>query len=164
MKTKKEIQKYQKEWYLKNHKRELERRRAYRENNKEKLKLKQKEYYKINKERYKKLGKEYRLQKKYGISLKERNKILKQQNGKCKICGLKFDENIKKCVDHSHKNEKVRGILCNSCNSGIGFLKNIKNLKSAIKYLEESNEIEIVNKKHFIKNTLSCFFEVNNED
>jgi hypothetical protein len=41
-------------------------------------------------------------------------------------------------VDHDHITGKVRGLLCNDCNLGIGHFKdNIEKLKLAIKYLEE---------------------------
>lgn len=70
--------------------------------------------------------------KKYGISIERYNELVEVQKGRCKICGL---EKIL-CVDHSHKTGMVRGLLCVSCNSGIGFLKdNIEFLKKAILYL-----------------------------
>ena len=48
-------------------------------------------------------------------------------------------------IDHSHKNEKIRGILCNWCNTALGnFHDNIELLKKAILYLEvDGNDIEI---------------------
>jgi hypothetical protein len=41
-------------------------------------------------------------------------------------------------IDHDHKNNKIRGLLCAICNQALGLFKdNIKNLQEAIKYLEE---------------------------
>ena len=43
-------------------------------------------------------------------------------------------------VDHCHKTGKIRGLICDSCNVGLGrFKDNIDNLKNAIKYLEKNN-------------------------
>lgn len=54
----------------------------------------------------------------------------------CDICGSKE----KLCWDHCHKTNKFRGTLCNSCNVGIGFLKDdISILKKAITYIERHN-------------------------
>ena len=43
-------------------------------------------------------------------------------------------------MDHCHKTKKIRGLLCHTCNSGLGMFKdNIEYLKNAIKYLEVNN-------------------------
>lgn len=62
------------------------------------------------------------------------------QDGKCAICGKGPGgmSNTKKrlVVDHNHKTGKIRGLLCGSCNIGLGHFKdNVEILKSAIKYL-----------------------------
>lgn len=58
------------------------------------------------------------LKKKYGISLKQYKRMLKQQGYKCAICGKhQKDESRNFAVDHCHKTKIVRGILCNYCNS-----------------------------------------------
>lgn len=58
------------------------------------------------------------LKKKYGISIKQYNKLLKQQKGCCAICGKTEKENKQRLsVDHSHKTNFVRGLLCKFCNS-----------------------------------------------
>jgi hypothetical protein len=38
----------------------------------------------------------------------------------CDICGgrVKFRKYL--CIDHCHKQKKLRGLLCVSCNSGLG--------------------------------------------
>lgn len=63
----------------------------------------------------------------------------------CQICGRSADDNItlskrkrSLCLDHDHKTGKLRGVLCDRCNRGIGLLKDdIRILKSAISYLEK---------------------------
>lgn len=81
-----------------------------------------------------------RLKKLYGITLKEYNIILKNQKGRCPICLLNL-KGRKPCVDHNHKNNITRQILCNSCNLVLGYFKDSKViLKSAIKYIRKHNE------------------------
>lgn len=60
--------------------------------------------------------------------------LLKLQGGKCKICCAAAPLH----VDHCHTTGKIRGLLCNGCNSGIGFLKDDMDiLARAINYLAE---------------------------
>jgi hypothetical protein len=74
---------------------------------------------------------------KYNISWDEYLKLYQQQHGKCAICGKQEEFLI---TDHDHKNGRIRGLLCQLCNSGIGFLKDdIKILKKAIYYLNRKN-------------------------
>ena len=55
----------------------------------------------------------------------------------CEICLFSHE---KLCIDHDHKTNRVRGLLCAHCNQGIGhFRDNIKTLESAIAYLERTN-------------------------
>lgn len=71
----------------------------------------------------------------YGITKDMFNKMLKDQNSKCGICETVVDENSSH-IDHCHTTGKVRGILCEKCNKGLGqFNDNINYLKNAIKYL-----------------------------
>ena len=75
---------------------------------------------------------------KYGITLKQYDEMLEQQNGVCKICGSKDSKrgDHRLMVDHDHKTGEVRGLLCNPCNAAIGLLgDNISTLQNAINYL-----------------------------
>lgn len=62
---------------------------------------------------------------KYGISLLDYERMAKEQGGKCKICDKKPKKrklghrNLH--IDHNHDNGKVRGLLCNRCNSSLGW-------------------------------------------
>lgn len=70
--------------------------------------------------------------RKYGLREEDYNIMFDKQEGKCKIC----HEPVTLCVDHCHTTGKVRGLLCNSCNTSLGgFKDSIELLESAIKYL-----------------------------
>ena len=63
--------------------------------------------------------------------------MLSEQNGRCAICGCKAG---KRClaIDHDHKTNVVRGLLCHSCNVGLGhFRDSTKLLEAAISYLKQ---------------------------
>ena len=76
----------------------------------------------------------------YGITREDFNKILLDQGGKCAICNRLFSnrrKSTKPHVDHEHeKKKRVRGLLCDACNNGIGrFNDRIDLLLSAVEYL-----------------------------
>lgn len=73
----------------------------------------------------------------YGITEKDYQEMMIEQNYSCAICGInQSDLGYKLYVDHDHKTGKVRGLLCKHCNSGIGLFKDNKNILSkAIDYL-----------------------------
>lgn len=78
----------------------------------------------------------------YNLTIDDYVKLYTNQKGCCKICGInQSDLKRKLCVDHCHETGIVRGLLCSKCNIALGMLNdNIENLKSSIKYLEESEE------------------------
>lgn len=83
-----------------------------------------------------------KIKSKFKLSSDEYNSLVNKQKGLCKICGNK-EKNRRLGVDHCHKTLKVRGLLCNTCNLGIGYFKDdILLLKKAIKYLNEGIFVE----------------------
>jgi hypothetical protein len=77
-----------------------------------------------------------RLKRNYGISSRDYDNLSNSQNGACAICG---GDNGGKFfhVDHDHVTGAVRGLLCNNCNAGIGFLKDdVGLLGRAVEYLK----------------------------
>lgn len=70
------------------------------------------------------------------------NRLVAEQSGRCAICGITTQENNKAfAVDHCHTTGKIRGALCNNCNTGIGnFLDSEELLNKAIEYLRLHNE------------------------
>ena len=94
-----------------------------------------------------KVMKDYDLMRAYGINLKQYEELFLQQNGCCKICKKHISELNNKhkkslCVDHCHKTNKIRGLLCDKCNRGIGLLNDdIDILKNAVEYLQSNNAL-----------------------
>ena len=46
--------------------------------------------------------------------------LLEAQNGVCGICKTPEGPKRRFAVDHCHKTDRVRGLLCFACNTGIG--------------------------------------------
>ncbi len=80
--------------------------------------------------------------RKYGIDLSTYDRMFKEQDGVCKICSLpqKSNRNERLAVDHCHETGKVRGLLCDSCNRGIGLLKDdYRIIERAASYLRSQD-------------------------
>lgn len=80
---------------------------------------------------------------KYRITDIEYRKMYNSQKGVCKICGnnnnTKQGRTKRLCVDHCHKTNTVRGLLCDNCNTGLGkFKDSIELLEKSIKYLKKT--------------------------
>ena len=59
--------------------------------------------------------------RKYGLSADAYWTLWREQNGLCAICGEEPERDL--VVDHCHMHGHVRGLLCGSCNSGLGFFR-----------------------------------------
>ena len=101
------------------------------EQNKDKRNAYLRQYRKIKPD----LEKNRQLKHRFGITLEDYNEMKKQQDNKCCICKLPFDDVIAH-LDHCHTTKQVRGILCSNCNHGLGqFKDSVNNLSEAINYL-----------------------------
>jgi hypothetical protein len=77
----------------------------------------------------------------YGLEHGSYAEMLAQQNGKCAICFTdKPGKNLERfAIDHCHKSNVVRGLLCENCNRAIGLLKEDTDIiESAIKYIKRT--------------------------
>lgn len=83
-----------------------------------------------------------RLRREYGLSLEKYDELLSQQGGRCAICKHPPSGRTLS-VDHDHSTGKVRGLLCNQCNSALGFFNdNEDRLAAALTYLVGVNSHE----------------------
>ena len=88
--------------------------------------------------------------RRYGLTAVAHDALLARQRGVCAICSLPGAASgsgraARLCVDHDHRccsgnrscGKCVRGLLCRSCNAGLGqFKENSLNLRMAAAYLD----------------------------
>jgi hypothetical protein len=92
--------------------------RLYYQRNREKSLESSREWFINNQEAHRSTTLKYL----YGITLEDYNRILKEQQDCCSICGREaylFRKRLH--VDHNHTTGKVRGLLCTNCNTRLGF-------------------------------------------
>jgi hypothetical protein len=128
---------------IKNNKEENDRRRDqdYQKHRERRVAAVRK-YRKSHREEYQLVIKKWRLKHYFGLSIEDFTAMVKKQNGRCAICGMP-PGNKGLCVDHDHASGENRGLLCQTCNTGIGLLKeDPKIMKNAIAYLKGEMEWE----------------------
>lgn len=78
------------------------------------------------------------LRKKYGLTVEEYFALSEAQGNVCKICKQPELRQYRMLhVDHCHRSNRVRGLLCTQCNTALGkFYDDPELLKSAMAYLE----------------------------
>ena len=109
-----------------------------RQDNREDTNAKNKIYRELNVEKFITIAKKSKL-KKYGLTNEQYEQIFLIQKGKCCICTTHQSLlNKALCIDHDHKTGKIRGLLCDLCNRGLGYFKDNKVLLiNAAGYLNE---------------------------
>lgn len=109
--------------------------KAWREANPERAKENRRRNYELNKEKNTEYSTWYNRKRKLGITKENYIELLEEQKGVCSICKQTCTKSL--AVDHDHTTGKIRGLLCNSCNRGLGYLKDsVAILKAATSYLE----------------------------
>ena len=135
---------------------ELEVQRRYRERNRERIRernrLRARRRWKENREailasrhrpearaRLKVRQRRYQLKRRYGLTPEALEALLATQAHACAICRRPIDGGHVH-VDHDHDTGRVRGLLCQGCNTGIGNLQeSVGALLSAAAYLTRSS-------------------------
>lgn len=151
MRTKEQRAAYQREWRAKNKEKYAAYQREWRAKNKERAaaisKKSGRTWRAANIEAARRHSREWyarnaaavlskRRAKKYGIAPEQLEQLCAAAQGRCAIC---FTPTADLHVDHDHTTGKVRGMLCHSCNTGLGhFRDDRRNLYAAIRYLENT--------------------------
>jgi len=79
----------------------------------------------------------------YNLTAEEFTYMVMEQGGVCAICQNPATSSL--VVDHDHTTGGVRGLLCQKCNSGIGFLgDSLSTLERAVAYLQQANSKETI--------------------
>lgn len=129
-------------WKEANPERIKELQRLHSEKNRDVVRLRSKNWYLNNKERASANAREVKLRS-YGMTNDAYQSMLEGQGHRCAICGAREameGKNLRMYVDHCHKTGKVRGLLCQQCNVGIGTFKDDpKLLMKAADYLTRSS-------------------------
>lgn len=114
-----ELRVKKREYWYKNREKLIVKKREYYAKNREHLLANQKAYHNEHRERYRK----NRLEKQYGISFDDVDRMIESQNGLCLICGKELGD--KYVIDHDHESGEVRGVLHSNCNILIGFIETV---------------------------------------
>jgi hypothetical protein len=134
--------------------------RLYRENKefREKQKAGQRRYYAANREKcitahksWEAKNPEYAKNKskenwakgtgrkwKYGITKEQFDKIVARQSGRCAVCEDRFSEENPPHVDHCHRTNFVRGLICRDCNVAEGRLRTPEIAFRMYQYMENN--------------------------
>ena len=82
------------------------------------------------------------LRYRYGIEEKDYEKLWLSQGGRCAICEELSLDGKRLHVDHSHSDNKIRGLLCGNCNRMLGLaMDSIQTLYRAADYLERGTRM-----------------------
>lgn len=121
---------YQHEHYLSNKEKYVAKAKRWRENNRDRHNETTRQYHATPHGIAKRH--QYNLRHEYGLTLEEYDQLEIEQGGCCAICGTPG----KLHVDHDHKTQRVRGLLCGKCNRAIGLMNDDPDrLRAAATYL-----------------------------
>lgn len=129
-------------WKEANPERMKELQQNHRVSNGEVLIARSREWYAANKPRAAAQARTQKL-KSYGLDEAQYQAMLTEQGGKCAICGSRHglaSRSYPLYVDHCHTTGKVRGLLCQRCNAGLGmFQDQLELINKAALYLSKSS-------------------------
>lgn len=100
------------------------------------------EYNKAHRKAYRPRYRAKELMRNFGLTIEDYERMLDEQGHVCAIC--KKPETATRdgkvrglAVDHCHKTGAIRGLLCNACNSGLGYFNDNTNaINRAADYIE----------------------------
>jgi hypothetical protein len=147
---------YHREWYQENRGHDLAKKKSRREDpeTRDHVLAGKKKSYALNKdgirerqaERRGMSRREWNLQKMYGLSLEDYDRLLAEQDGGCAVCGATesgtYRGNPFLHVDHDHATGEIRGLLCGKCNRMLGQAEDsVDRLMAAAAYLLSKTDV-----------------------
>lgn len=121
------------EWYWANRTHRAKVHKAWRRKNLARCSAISKAWRIKNKARCWRNRKRWFLRVRYNMTFEDWSSMMERQDRRCAICRKQNKLN----VDHNHTTGKVRGLLCDSCNLGLGYFKDRPDLfRLAAAYLE----------------------------
>lgn len=123
------------EAYRKNEEKERASNRVWRKAHPDKMREYSRKNRALHGHRHRTLDRVSKLRRVYGISEHDFDALREAQRDRCAICNDVFEKRPR--VDHCHKTNKVRGLLCGRCNRGIGMFGD-----SPVKCREAANYLE----------------------
>lgn len=107
--------------------------------NPEQVMQRTKEYYHDNIDKSLKDAMWRKMRLRYGLTKEGFDELLNDQSGRCAVCNKPLDEHLH--VDHCHKTNKVRGLVCGKCNNSISVVEQSNDMnedlkKAIIEYLK----------------------------
>lgn len=129
-------------WYHATSERQKARgRRRYQTNGRE-MRAAALRWYETNRAHALELKREWAIRTAFGMTLKEYDALVVAQGGSCALCRKPPERKGRRPlhVDHCHDTGVVRGLLCRSCNVGLGHFKDSPSLlRAAAAYLEAAS-------------------------
>lgn len=115
---------------------------------KERMKRYSKEYYHRRLAKDPNWHRNQHLKQRYGITIEDYDRMLKEQGGRCKICqtpgvksiilGDRHNRYHRLYIDHDHETGEIRGLLCYHCNIVLGHLfDDLERARAVVKHLEQ---------------------------
>lgn len=117
--------------------------RAWQLRNPERVQERRRRYYEADRVGQRERTRRATLIRQYGITVEQFDELMAAQGARCAICRItqaEYMEATKRrfAVDHDHKTGRVRGLLCNQCNTALGLLRESPALvERAADYLHE---------------------------
>lgn len=88
-------------------------------------------------------AKEYALKSRYGLTVADREAMFVRQGSACASCGSQSTK-CKWVVDHCHATNKVRGVVCHTCNLALGYVNDSTvRLEKLIAYLRSHGGVSL---------------------
>jgi hypothetical protein len=144
--------KYHEAHFEERHEQDNERHRQYYAAHREQAKARQQKYCKEHREQCNEQSRNWKranpdkvkvikLKNRYGLTTEAAERLLTElKSGVCAICGSSSGTKPL-VVDHDHVTGIVRGVLCNSCNLGLGHFEGIANWHDRLaQYLNGGNK------------------------